>query len=211
MSDGDSKQLVRDIVNYLEKKDHPLKKLRETLEEYLKEPPVINFNEGKYDLNFVKEFLFPVLVQNEGVQFTIRSNHNCICLKTKHLRFLDITIFLAPGFSYDKFLKACECPQTRGFFPYEWMDSLDKLEHYSLPPHTALYSSLTKSIISDEDYRYCQYVWSDNHTQPFRDFLIWCNNFDVKDVCDALERCVRLGKTKILTCCDKESPFPDSP
>lgn len=50
-----------------------------------------------------------------------------MCLKTKHLRFLAVTNFLAPGFSYDKFLKVYECPQNKGFFPYEWTDSLEKL------------------------------------------------------------------------------------
>ena len=45
-----------------QKKVHPLKKLRERLEEYLEELPVLGFNSGKYDLNAVKEFLFPVLV-----------------------------------------------------------------------------------------------------------------------------------------------------
>ena len=53
------------------KKVHPLKKLRERFEEYLEELPLLGFNSGKYDLNAVKEFLFPVLVQNEEVQFTI--------------------------------------------------------------------------------------------------------------------------------------------
>ncbi|KAJ7371340.1 hypothetical protein OS493_026440 [Desmophyllum pertusum] len=88
------------------KKDHPLKKLRDRFDDYLKELPVLGFNSGKYDLNAVKDFLFPVLVQNEQVQFTIKRNNNFICLKTEHLRFLDVTNFLAPGFSYDMFLKA---------------------------------------------------------------------------------------------------------
>ena len=47
-----------------------------------------------------------------------------MCLKTEYLKFLDITNYLAPGFSYDQFLKAYECEQTKGFFPYEWIDSL---------------------------------------------------------------------------------------
>lgn len=77
------------------KKEHPLKKLRDRLEEYLRELPVLGSNSGKYDLNAVKEFLFPVLVQNEQVQFTIKHNNNIMCLKTKNLRFLDFTNFLA--------------------------------------------------------------------------------------------------------------------
>lgn len=31
----------------------------------------------KYGLNAIKESLFPVLVQNEQVQFSIKRNHNC--------------------------------------------------------------------------------------------------------------------------------------
>ena len=49
-------------------KEHPLKKLRDRLKECLKELPVLGFNSGgKYDLNAVKKFIFPVLVQNESV------------------------------------------------------------------------------------------------------------------------------------------------
>ena len=50
-----------------EKKVHPLEKLRGRFQEL----PVLGFNSGKYHFYAVKEFLFPVLVQNEGVQFTI--------------------------------------------------------------------------------------------------------------------------------------------
>ena len=178
------------------KKVHPLKKLRERFEEYLEELPVLGFNSGKYDLNAVKEFLFPVLLQNEEVQFTIKRNNNFMCLKTDHLRFLDVTNFLAPGFSYAKFLKAYECPQTKGFFPYEWMDSLDKLDHPSLPPHDAFFSTLKNEDISKEDYQYCQQVWSDNNMQTFKDFLIWYNNLDVQPFCDALEKMCAFWKDK---------------
>ena len=178
------------------KREHPLKKLRNRLDEYLKELPVLGFNSGKYDLNAVKEFLFPVLVKNEDVLFTIKRNNNIMCLKTAHLRFLDVTNFLAPGFSYDKFLKAYECPQTKGFFPYEWMDSLDKLDQTYLPPHEAFYSSLKKDNISKEDYQYCLNVWSENNMQTFKDFLVWYNNLDVQPFCDALEKMCAFWKNK---------------
>ena len=178
------------------KKVHPLKKLRERFEEYLEELPVLGFNSGKYDLNAVKEFIFPVLVQNEEVQFTIKRNNNFMCLKTDHLRFLDVTNFLAPGFSYAKFLKAYECPQTKGFFPYEWMDSLDKLDHPSLPPHDAFFSTLKNENITEQEYQYCQQVWSDNNMQTFKDFLVWYNNLDVQPFCDALEKMCAFWKDK---------------
>jgi len=74
------------------------------------------FNSGKYDLNAVKEFLVPYLVNNGGIQFTIKRNNNTMCLKTNHLKFLDITNYLAPGFSYAQFLKAYKCPAEKGTY-----------------------------------------------------------------------------------------------
>ena len=59
------------------------------------------FSLGYFD--FLFKFGIPP-VQEEGVQFTIKHDHDFICLKTPHLRFLEVTNFLAPGFSYDKFL-----------------------------------------------------------------------------------------------------------
>ena len=37
---------------------HPLEKLRDQLQEYLQELPVLGFNSGKYDSNAVKNFCF---------------------------------------------------------------------------------------------------------------------------------------------------------
>lgn len=192
-------QLEEEVEELEEEEEHPapeqqhrpnqtMKKLKERLESYLKQLPVVGFNSGKYDLNTTKKFLIPVLVEIEQIQFTIKRNNNFMSLSTNHLRFLDVTNFLAPGFSYAKFLKAYECPQAKGFFPYEWMDSLEKLNQPSLPPHEAFYSSLTNSNITEEEYQYCQQVWQDQNMETFKDFLIWYNNLDVEPFCQALEK-----------------------
>ena len=107
---------------------HPLEKLREKLDEYLHELPVVGFNSGLYDINVIKKYLFSYLVKNEEVKFVIKRNNNHMCLKTERLKFLDITNYLAPGFNYDAFIKAYECSQTKGYFPYEWVDSPEKLD-----------------------------------------------------------------------------------
>ena len=75
---------------------------------------MLGFNSGKYDLNAVKEFLLPHPVENGGVRFTIKRNNNTMCLKTDLLKFLDITNYLAPGFSYAQFLKAYDCSADKG-------------------------------------------------------------------------------------------------
>ena len=91
-----------------------LKRLKSRLDEYLKKLPVVGFNSGKYDLNVIKKFLAAYLVKNKEMDFIVKRNNNFMCLQTQCLRFLDVTNFLAPGFSYSKFLKAYDCPQTKG-------------------------------------------------------------------------------------------------
>ena len=139
-----------------------LYELEENLHSYIQELPVLRFNSGKYELNATKEFLFPYLIETQPIKFTVKKNSNRMCVKTDFLKCLDISNYLAPGFSYDQFLKAYECEQTKGFFPYEWLDCLNKLQETSLPPHAAFYSSLKNANITDEENAYCQQVWEEN-------------------------------------------------
>ena len=146
------------------------------------------YNSGKYDLNAVKEFLFRYLIEHHPIKFTVKRNSNHMCLKTDFLKLLDISNYVGPGFSYDQFLKAYECEQTKGFFPYEWVDGLDKLEETSLPPHKAFDSSLKNASITDEEYTYYQQVWEENKMSTFKDFLVWYNNWDVVPFLEAVEK-----------------------
>ena len=102
-----------------------------------------------------------------------------MCLSTDKLKFLDMTNYIAPGFSYDKYLKAYGCKITKGFFPYEYMDCLERLDDTALPPKEAFFSQLKNEGISDEDYVGCQEACRDNGMTTLRDFLVWYNNRDV--------------------------------
>ena len=164
-----------------------LNKLEKKFNEYLNELLVLGFNSGKYDLNAVKEFLFPYMNKHKPICFTVKRKNNHMCIKTDFLKLLDISNYVAPRFSYDQFLKAYECKQTKGFFPYEWIDSLDKLEETSLAPHEAFYSSLKNTNITDQEYTYCQQVWQENNMITFREFLVWYNNLDVVPFLEAAE------------------------
>jgi hypothetical protein len=74
--------------------------------------------------------------------------------KTQHLQFLGIRSYLAPNCSYDAFIKAYKCKIEKGFFPYDYFDSYDKLNHNELPAHELSYSKMKKNI-SDEEYNVC--------------------------------------------------------
>ena len=176
------------ITDQRSKRKTLAQKLIDELDEQLRELTVIGFHSGTYDLNVLKRFLIPYMVKNGGVKFCVKRNQSYLALRTEKLKFLDISNFLAAGSSYAGFLKAYGCAENKGFFPYEWVDSLEKLEESQLPPHSAFYSSLKNTNIAEEEYFYCQEVWEKEGMQTMRDFLTWYNNLDVGPFIEALDK-----------------------
>ena len=173
---------------------NPYKKHMQQLYSWLRQLPVIGFNSGRYDLNVIKQFLIPYLLKQDDedaageIQFVIKRQNTFMCFSTTNLKFLDVTQYLAPGFSYDKYLTAYGCELGKGHFPYEYMDSIGKLYERSLPPQSAFYSRLKNEGIADTDYAACQVVWHDNGMTTTRDYLIWYNNRDVLPFLEAIAK-----------------------
>ena len=202
--EDDSKLEDAEEVEVEESKTNPYKTLIGQLLGWLHQLPVIGFNSGRYDLNVIKQFFIPYLLKpskqdNEDVEeeeaddddetrFVIKRQNTFMCFATKKLKFLDITSYLAPGFSYDKYLKAYGCELQKGHFPYEYMDDIGKLEDRALPPQEAFYSRLKNEGISDDDYARCQVVWCANRMKSMRDFLVWYNNRDVIPFLEAIAK-----------------------
>ena len=170
-------------ANADESKTNPFKKLLDQLFSWLQQLPVIGFNSGKYDLNMIKRSFVPLLIHNNTAErascFVIKRQNNFMCFSTNKLKFVDICNYLAPGFSYDKYLKAYGCDLQKGHFPYEYMDGIEKLEDRALPPQAAFFSRLKNEGISNDDYARCQAVWRNNQMTTMRDYLVWYNNRDV--------------------------------
>ena len=120
--------------------------------------------------------------------FVVKKSNAYACITTDTFKFLDISHFLAPGTSYAGFLKAYRVEESKGFFPYEWLDDIAKLDQTQLPPYDAFYSGLKGTNISQADYAYCQNVWSDLGMTTVCDFLTWYNNLDVGPFVMAVER-----------------------
>ena len=170
------------------KTKHPLDKIKAKYEAWLAEVPTIGFNSQKYDLNLVKPYLVKCLKGTNGIQYVIKKSNALMCVKTEKLIFLDIRNYLAPNYSYSNYVKAYNCKEEKGFFPYEWMDDLNKLNQTSLPEHKEFFSSLKNANISTEEYTYCQRVWQENNMTSFRQYLIWYNGLDVSPFMEALEK-----------------------
>ena len=100
-----------------------------------------------------KTYLIQRFVLPYGRSTNVIKRHNTfIAISTPSFIFLDMTNFLAPGFSYSKYLAAYKISETKGFFPYEYITDLSKLDETDLPPQTAFYSKLKNTNISDDDY-----------------------------------------------------------
>ena len=159
---------------------NPFKKLQDQLSSWLRQLPVIGFNYGKYDLNMIKRFFVPFVLtpcedQDESC-FVIKRQNTFMCFSTNKLRFLDIQNYLAPGVSYDKYLKAYGCSAQKGHFPYEYIADLQKLEE------------LKNEGISDTDYSLCQEAWRSNRMTTMRDFLVFYNNRDVVPFLECIDQ-----------------------
>ncbi|XP_063966739.1 uncharacterized protein LOC135156886 [Lytechinus pictus] len=165
-----------------------LQRLKERFTNHITELPVVGFNSGRYDINAIKQYLYPSLLQFDSVDYVIMRTNNHMALKSKHLQFLDISNFLAPGFSYAAFLKAYDCEQMKGFFPHGWVDCLEKLKAPELPPIETFSNKLNQIALSQDQYEYCQSIWKQNNMTSLRDYLIWYNNLDVTPFIEAVEK-----------------------
>ena len=167
-----------------------IERLISQLESFVSVVPVVGFNSKRYDLNILKAPLMKVLSSRDdsSVGFVVKQLNCMTCVDTDKFRFLDICNYIAPGFTYGKYLKAYGCQEAKGFFPYEWFDSLEKLNYKSLPPKSAFDSKLKDTKMSDTDYAYCRSVWTELSMSSFRDFLRWYNNLDVRPFLEAIDK-----------------------
>ena len=63
-----------------------------------------------------------------------------------------------------------ELLRRKGVYPYEYMDSLSKLEETQLPPIDRYYSHLTDEGISEEEYEHAKTVWKEFEIGSMREY-----------------------------------------
>ena len=77
--------------------------------------------------------------------------------------------------------------KRKGVYPYEYMDSLKRLDETKLPPKEAFYSKLMGEGISNEDYEHAKKVWEVFDMKTLQDYHDLYNKTDVLLLADVFE------------------------
>ena len=140
-------------TQFLQMQKNQLIELQEHLERYCNVLPVFGFNSAKYDINLIKSYLLPILINERNMEpIVIKKANQIVSFKFGDVQFLDIMNFLGGATSLDSFLKAYKTAETKGFFPYEWFDCLQKMNNSEFPPYDAFFSKLRNVNPLEKDY-----------------------------------------------------------
>ena len=77
--------------------------------------------------------------------------------------------------------------RRKGIFPYEWFDSIDKLNETTLPPRETFYSKLKQSGITDKEYKQATDCWNDTGCKSIKDYMMLYLKTDVLLSIDVFE------------------------
>ena len=140
-------------TQFLQMQKKQLIGLQEHFERYCNTLPVFGFNSSKYDINLIKSYLLPILVNERQLEPTvIKKANQFVSFKFGDVQLLDILNFLGEATSLDSFLKAYKTEEIKGFSPYEGFDNSEKLNNEELLPYESFFSKLRNINPLEKDY-----------------------------------------------------------
>ena len=153
MSQVDCDNEICASTHFLKIQKNLLFDLQEFLERYCNISPVFGFNSAKYDLNLIKSYLLPILINERDIEPTVTKEANhFILFKFGDIQLLDIMIFLGGATRLGLFSKAYKTSETKRFFRYERFDYPDKMQNTERPPYDAFYSKLRSFYPIEAEY-----------------------------------------------------------
>ena len=140
-------------------------------------------------ISFTKTIIVDVL-KKEGQEVKVKRN----------IRFLDSFRFMPSSLAelasnltqhcnLGKFFRGSELElvKKRGVYPYDYMDSSERLSETSLPSIDHFYSKLNDTSISTSDYTHAQRVWEEFGMKSMRDYHDLYQKTDVLLLADVFE------------------------
>ena len=84
--------------------------------------------------------------------------------------------------------------KCKGVFPYDYLDSVKRLEETELPPRSCFFNKLTNESCSVDDYERAEKVWNTFKCKKLLDYLLLYLKVDVLLLCDAFENFRKICK-----------------
>ena len=107
----------------------------------------------RYDINFIKCYLLPILVNDRDVEpIVIEKGNQFVSCKFGNVQLLDNLNFLGGAISLDSFLKVYTTWETKGFFRYERFNHPHKLNVKEFPPYEAFHNKLRNCNLPEKEY-----------------------------------------------------------
>ena len=111
------------------------------------------------------------------------------------LTFKDVYKFCSPNTNLASFMKMHGADEEKGFFPYQWLTSWDKLSQDHLPSIQEFETGLVEgeNLLGKteeeirENYEGLERVWRENNMQNMRHFLQWYNMLDVRPFAQSIK------------------------
>ena len=114
-----------------------------------------------------------------------RLNYKCKECKKSYTKVANESIKSFPTLSKfcngDKFF----LPLREGIYPYEYIDSWERLDEITIPPKEAFYSELNLENIKDKDYEHVKKVWEAfeiKNLGEYHDLYVHCDTLLLADV-----------------------------
>ena len=140
-------------TQFLQMHKNHLIELQEHLDCYCNVLTVFGFNSAKNDINLIRSYLSPILINERNMEPTvIKKPNKFVSFLFGDVQLLGIMNFLGGATSLDSFIKAYKTSKTKSFFPYEWFDCPPKMNNSNFLPYDAFFSKCRNMITLEKDY-----------------------------------------------------------
>jgi len=144
--------------------------------------PILGFNSGRCDLTFIVKHMNKLYISDvisKGPSY-LKVNYGRNSYPYPTWSFIDARNYVPPNVNLDSFAKMMGVKDIqKEIFPYEWLDSVDKLNEPSLPPIECFYNRLKNSDCDPADYEHAQQVWKEKGFRTMKDYMMYYCRLDV--------------------------------
>ena len=117
--------------------------LQESLERYRNILPVFGFNSAQFDLNLIKSYLLPILVNERDIEATvIKKANKFISFEFGDNQLLEKMLLFGGPTNLVSFLEAYKTSETKRFVPHEGIDQPGQMQNTKTIPYDAFSSKV---------------------------------------------------------------------